>query len=436
MSKITFIGAGSIGFTRKLVTDILSFPKLANSTIALMDINEERLAVIRKVVERIIQTGKFPAKVEATTDRAEALQGADAVICTILVGGVHVFRHDIEIPKKYGVDINVGDTRGPAGIFRALRTIPVMVDIARDIEKHCPNAIFLNYTNPMTMLTKAVQDATGVNMVGLCHSVQHTAEMLARWLGAPIGEITYTCAGINHLAFYTEFKWNGRDAYPQLRKLMENPEIYNEEQVRNEMFLHLDCYVTESSGHNSEYNAWFRKRPDLIEKYCTNGTGWNPGEYAYILHEYLAQEETWKAELKASLEEPVDLTRSTEYASYILNAIMGDGTLFTFNGNLENRGYIDNLPPGSCVEVPILASRRGLDPIKVGPMPEHLAVLAGTHARCESLAVEAAFSGDKRKVFQAICMDPLTSAVLSLAEIKSMVDELFEANQDWLPSFR
>ncbi len=435
MSKITFIGAGSIGFTRKLVTDILSFPKLADSTISLMDIDEERLNVIKKVVERIIEAGKFRATVEATTDRAEALRGADAVLCTILVGGVHVFRHDIEIPKKYGVDINVGDTRGPAGIFRALRTIPIMVDIAKDIEKYCPNAVFLNYTNPMTMLTKAIQDATNVTMVGLCHSVQHTAEMLARWLGAPIEEITYTCAGINHLAFYTEFNWNGQDAYPQLRKLMENPEIYNEEQVRNEMFLHLDYYVTESSGHNSEYNAWFRKRPDLIEKYCTHGTGWNPGEYAYILHEYLAQEETWKAELKASLEEPVDLTRSTEYASYILNAMMGDGTLFTFNGNLVNRGYIDNLPQGSCVEVPILASRRGMDPIKVGSLPEHLAVLAGTHARCESLAVEAAFSGDKRKVFQAICMDPLTSAVLSLAEIQSMVDEMFEANQDWLPNF-
>ncbi|MBS4202129.1 alpha-galactosidase [Bacillus sp. FJAT-49732] len=435
MAKFTFIGAGSLGFTRKLVTDILSFPSLADSTIALMDIDEERLDVVKKVIERIIEKGNFPAKVEATTNRAEALTGADAVICTILVGGVQIFRHDIEIPKKYGVDINVGDTRGPAGIFRALRTIPVMVDIAKDIEKYCPNAYFLNYTNPMTMLSKAVQDTTNVKYVGLCHSVQHTAEMLARWLGAPMDEITYTCSGINHLAFYSEFKWNGEDAYPRLRELMEDPQIYNEEQVRNEMFLHLDYYVTESSGHNSEYNAWFRKRPDLIEKYCTHGTGWNPGEYAYILNEYLDQEQTWKAELRASLEQPVDLTRSTEYASSILNAIMGDGTLFTFNGNIENQGYIDNLPDGSCVEIPILASKRGFDPIKVGSMPEHLAVLANTHARCESLAVEAALTGDKRKVFQAICMDPLTSAVLSLAEIKSMVDELFEINKDWLPTF-
>lgn len=436
MSKFTFIGAGSIGFTRKLVTDILSFPSLAESTIMLMDIDEDRLEVVKKVVERIIQVGNFPAKVEATTNRTEALQHADAVICTILVGGVHTFRHDIEIPKKYGVDINVGDTRGPAGIFRALRTIPVMVDIAKDIEKYCPDAIFLNYTNPMTMLCKAVEDSTNVNIVGLCHSVQHTAEMLARWLEASIEEITYTCFGINHLAFYTEFKWNGKDAYPQLRELMKDPVIYNEELVRNEMFLHLDYYVTESSGHNSEYNAWFRKRSDLIEKYCTHGTGWNPGEYAYILNEYLAQEETWKDELKANLEDPIDLTRSTEYASYILNAILGDGALFTFNGNIENHGYIDNLPNGSNVEVPILASKRGFDPIKVGNMPEHLAILANTHARSESLAVDASLTGDKRKVFQAICMDPLTSAVLSLAEIQEMVDELFEANKDWLPNFQ
>lgn len=437
MRKIAFIGAGSFGFTRSLVRDILSFPALADSTIALMDIDEERLSYIKQAVDKIVAAGNYPAKVTATTDRAEALKDADGVLITILQGGVQVWRHDIEIPKKYGVDINVGDTRGPAGIFRALRTIPVMLDIARDIERYCPEAVVLNYTNPMAMLCRAVQGETNINMTGLCHSVQGTAEMLANWIGAPMDEITYTCAGINHTAFYLDYKWKGKDAYPLIRKaITENPDIYNQEQVRNEMYLHLDYYVTESSGHNSEYNAWFRKRPDLIEKYCTHGTGWNPGEYAYILKEYLAREDNWQDEIEGWLAEPeVNLKRGNEYAAYIFNAIIGDNTMFEFNGNVRNFGLIDNLPEGCCVEVPVLASKRGLNPLHVGPLPDHLAILVNISARCEELAVEAALTGDKRKVFHAICMDPLTSAVLSLEEIKSMVDEMFEANKDWLPHF-
>ena len=438
MKKIAFIGAGSFGFTRSLVRDILSFPALSDSTIALMDINDDRLAYIKQAVDKIVAAGNYPARVIATRDRAEALKDADGVVITILQGGVHVWRYDIEIPKKYGVDINVGDTRGPAGIFRALRTIPVMLDIARDVEKYCPEAVVLNYTNPMAMLCRALQGETKVNVTGLCHSVQGTAEMLARWIGAPMEEITYLCAGINHQAFYLEYKWNGKDAYPLIHKaITENPDIYNEEQVRNEMYLHLDYYVTESSGHNSEYNPWFRKRPDLIEKYCTHGTGWNPGHYAYILNEYLKREDNWRDEMEKWLaEEDVKLERGKEYAAYIFNAILGDHTMFEFNGNVRNFGLIDNLPEGCCVEVPVLASKRGLDPIHVGPLPGHLAILNNVSARCEELAVEAAITGDRRKVFHAICMDPLTSAVLSLAEIQSMVDEMFEANKDWLPNFK
>ena len=437
MKKIAFIGAGSFGFTRCLVRDILSFPALSDCTLALMDIDEERLAAITKAVNKIIKAGNYPAKVISTMNRAEALEGADGVVCTILAGGVNVWRHDIEIPKKYGVDINVGDTRGPAGIFRALRTIPVMLDICKDIERYCPDAIFLNYTNPMAMLCRAMQGQSKVKVTGLCHSVQGTAEMLARWIGAPMEEITYLCAGINHQAWYLEFKWNGKDAYPLIREAIKRPEIYNEEIVRNEMFLHLDYYVTESSGHNSEYNAWFRKRPDLIEKYCTHGTGWNPGEYAYILKEYLKREDTWRDEINKWLdEETVDLKRGNEYAAYIFNAVFGDGTMFEFNGNVRNFGLIDNLPEGCCVEVPVLASKRGLNPMHVGPLPDHLAILNTISARCEELAVEAAITGDKRKVFHAICFDPLTSAVLSLEEIKNMVDEMFEVNKDWLPQFK
>jgi alpha-galactosidase len=438
MKKIAFIGAGSFGFTRSLVRDILSFPALEDSVIALMDIDVNRLSAIKKAVDKIVAAGKYPAKVIATTDRAEALKDADGVVCTILAGGVSIWRYDVEIPKKYGVDINVGDTRGPAGIFRALRTIPVMLDICRDIEHYCPDAIFLNYTNPMAMLCRAMQGQSNVKVTGLCHSVQGTAAMLAKWIGAPMDEITYLCAGINHQAFYLQYKWNGKDAYPLIRKaITENQEIYNEEIVRNEMYLNLDYYVTESSGHNSEYNAWFRKRPDLIEKYCTHGTGWNPGAYAYILNEYLARETTWEKEIDDWLaEETVDLKRGGEYAAYIFNATIGDGTMFEFNGNVRNFGLIDNLPEGCCVEVPVLASKRGLDPIHVGPLPEHLAILINTSARCEELAVEGAITGDPRKIFHSICFDPLTSAVLSLDEIKQMVNDMFEANRNWLPQFK
>lgn len=438
MKKIAFIGAGSFGFTRGLVKDILSFPALSDSTIALMDIDDDRLAAIKKAVDKIVAAGNYPAKVIATKNRAEALKDADGVICTILAGGVNVWRSDIEIPKKYGVDINVGDTRGPAGIFRALRTIPVMLDICKDIEQYCPNAIFLNYTNPMAMLCRAMQGQSKVPISGLCHSVQGTAEMLAGWIGAPMEEITYRCAGINHQAFYLEYKWKGKDAYPLIREaITSRPEIYNQEIVRNEMFLNLDYYVTESSGHNSEYNAWFRKRPDLIEKYCTHGTGWNPGVYGYIMYEYLKREDTWKKDINEWLaKDEVDLTRGHEYAAYIFNAIFGDGTMFEFNGNVRNFGLVDNLPEGCCVEVPVLASRRGLDPMHVGPLPEHLAILVNTSARCEELAVEGAITGDPRKIFHAVCFDPLTSAVLSLAETKRMVDEMFEANKNWLPQFK
>jgi alpha-galactosidase len=437
MKKIAFIGAGSFGFTRSLVRDILSFPALADCTLALMDIDEERLSYIKRAVDKIVAAGGYPAKVVATTDLSTALEGADGVVCTILVGGVSVFRHDIEIPKKYGVNINVGDTRGPSGIFRALRTIPVMLDIVRHVERLCPGAVVLNYTNPMAMLCRAMQGQSDVTITGLCHSVQGTAEMLARWIGAPMSEISYRCAGINHQAWYLDYRWRGKDAYPLIKEAVLKPEIYNEEIVRNEMFLSLDYYVTESSGHNSEYNPWFRKTPETLEKYCLHGTGWNPGIYGYTLNEYASREGTWKNEMSDWLgQKTIDLVRGHEYAASIFNAIIGDGAMYEFNGNVRNFGLVDNLPEGCCVEVPVLASRRGIDPIHVGPLPEHLAILNNTNARCEELAVEAAIGGDPRKVFHAICMDPLTSAVLSLAEIKAMVDEMFAKNRDWLPQFK
>jgi alpha-galactosidase len=438
MTKITFIGAGSLGFTRGLVRDILTFPLLKDATLCLMDIDPERLDFAYRAVSRIVEMGHYPAKVVATLDRAEALKDADVVLVTILAGGTNVWRHDIEIPKKYGVDTNIGDTRGPSGIFRALRTIPVMLGIAHDMERYCPNATMLNYTNPMVMLCRAMQRETHIKLTGLCHSVQGTAEMLARWIGAPMNEITYTCAGINHMSWYVKYEWNGKDAYPLIRKaITEHPEIYNEEQVRNEMFLHLDYYVTESSGHNSEYNPWFRKRPDLIEKYCTHGTGWNPGEYAYVVKAYQERENNWREEAKQwfAKETPISLERGHEYAAYIINALKG-GEPFTFNGNVPNTNLVTNLPPNACVEIPVWVSQKGLEPVYVGALPPQCAALANLSSQIEEMAVEGAISGDPRLVFQAIAYDPLTAAVLSLAEIKQMVNEMFACNQDYLPTFK
>ena len=436
--KIAFIGAGSFEFTRSLVRDILSFPALRDSVIALMDIDPDRLSAIQRACDRIVAEGNYPATVLATTDRREALTNADGVVTTILQGNCDVWQHDILIPKKYGVDTCVGDTRGPSGIFRYLRTINPLLEIASDIVKYCPDAVYLNYTNPMAMLCRTVQGVYPQLMTsGLCHSVQGTAKMLAEWIGAKPGEITYTCAGINHQAFYTQFLWNGRDAYPLIRKAVtERPEIYNQEIVRNEMFLALGYYPTESSGHNSEYNAWFRKRADLIEKYCLPGTGWNPGEYAYILKEYRNRENTWRDEIDRWFQEPIDLSRGEEYAASIFNAIFGDGEMFKFNGNVRNFGLVDNLPYGCCVEVPVLASRRGLEAIHVGKLPPQCALLSGTSAQIEELTVEGSLAGDREMIYQAICYDPLTAAVCSLREIRSMVDEMFEANRDWLPQFK
>jgi len=436
MAKIAFIGAGSVGFTRRLVRDVLTFPRLEDATLSLMDIDAERLEFAERSVNRIIELGNYPARVEATMEREEALDGADVVLCTILVGDTDVWRHDIEIPKKYGVDINVGDTRGPAGIFRALRTIPVMVSVAHDMEKHCPDAVLLNYTNPMAMLCRAMQRESDVDLVGLCHSVQGTAEMLAKWIGAPMDEITFTCAGINHQAWFLEYEWNGEDAYPLIREAVKKPEIYNEEIVRNEMFIHLDYYVTESSGHNSEYNWWFRKRPDLIEKYCLPGTGWNPGEYAYILKEYERQEDSWREEIQEwyAEEHPIDLTRGHEYAAYIINALQG-GEPFRFNGNVPNTKLITNLPDEACVEGPIYVDRAGFHPVHVGELPPQCAALNQVNVMSEEMAVEGSLTGDPHLIFQAIAYDPLTASVLTLAEIREMVNEMFLQNRDYLPQF-
>jgi alpha-galactosidase len=442
MAKIAFIGAGSFGFTRTLVKDVLTYPLLEDSTIALMDINSERLKYVTRAVNKIVGAGKYPTKVVSTMNREEALKGADVVMCTILAGGVDVWQYDIKIPKKYGIDFNVGDTRGIAGIFRALRTIPVMLDICRDIERLCPNAIMLNYTNPMAMLCNAMQRATKVTVTGLCHSVQGMPSTFAKWLGIPDGEIDYLCAGINHQAWYLELKHKGKDLYPQLKKVVkENKKIYNEELVRNEMFLQLGYYVTESSGHNSEYSWWFRKRDDLIKKYCSPapGAAWNPGEYAFILNDYANREKNqkWQKDIQKWLDDPnVDIKRGGhEYAASIANAWMG-GELFGFYGNVPNQNLITNLPKEACVEVPVFASRGKLNCVHVGELPIQLAALNNVSAATEIMTVNASLSGDPEMAFHACAYDPMCAAKLSLAEIRKLTQEMLNKNKAYLPQFK
>ena len=440
MARITFIGAGSFGFTRTLVKDLLTFDNLKDVTFVLMDINKQRLNCIKKAVEAIVAKGNYPATVIATTDRKEALKGADAVLCTVLAGATDVWQHDILIPKKYGVDTCVGDTRGPSGIFRALRTIPLMLDICRDIERYCPKAFLLNYTNPMAMLCRAMQRETSVDVSGLCHSVQGTAEMLARWINTPMEKIDYLCAGLNHMSFFLEYKKNGKDAYPLIRKaLLKDKKLMESDYVRNEMFMHLGYYITESSGHNSEYNWWFRKSPALIRKYCTTRkhSNWNPGMYAYIVKYYKDRDKNWKRDVEKWLADidNYDLSRGHEYAASIISARMG-GTPFQFNGNVPNTGLLTNVSDGVCVEVPVLSDRSGFHPMYVGALPAQCAAMVNITAAVEDMAVEAAINGDPTLVCQAVSYDPLTAAVLSLPEIKKMTQEMLTKNKRYLTTFK
>lgn len=434
--KFTFIGAGSMVFTRNVVRDLLTFPAFHDAEIALMDIDPDRLEKIKLCCDKINREMEANAKITTTLDRREALTGADGVVVTVFNGGIDVWRKDLEIPAKYGVSINIGDTRSVSGIFRAARHIPLFMDICKDIEEVCPNAILLNYTNPMTMLCRAMQQHTSVTVTGLCHSVQGTAAMIAEWLDIPASEVTYTCLGLNHLAFYKELKHNGQDLYPRLREKVQEPETYAKEVVRNEMFLKLGYYVTESSGHNSEYNPWFRKRPDLLDKYCRDheGANWNPGEHLFCIQHYSDRYETFHQDIENYLQKDIDKNapRSNEYAADIFNAILGDGTPFEFNGNMINEGCIPNLPVNACVELPVIASRFGLRKCYVGNVPDEVAPIVSQTALMENLAVDAIIEKNKTKLIRAVSMDPLTSAVLSLAEIEQMCNEMFEANKDYL----
>ena len=289
----------------------------------------------------------------------------------------------------------------------------------------------------MAMLCRAMQQKSPLQITGLCHSVQGTAEMLGKWINTPMDQISYVCAGIDHQAWYLKFDKNGEDAYPLIRQALRRKKIYMEELVRNEMFLHLGYYVTESSGHNSEYNWWFRKRPELIREYCTDSTGWHPGKHAYLLKEYLKTEKSWKKDIEEWFEKdaPLSLERGHEYAAYIINALQG-GESFEFNGNVPNTQIINNLPDNVCVETPVLVDKRGLNFIHVGALPPQCAALNNISVAVEEMAVEAALTGDPTMIYHAIAYDPLTATVLSLAEIKKMVKEMFRKNKKHLPQFK
>jgi alpha-galactosidase len=440
MPKIAFVGAGSTVFTRNLVGDVLAMPDLADATtIALMDIDAERLRASELVARRLVEARGAGARVEATLDRAAALDGADYVVTSFQVGGYRPSTVvDFEVPKRFGLRQTIGDTLGVGGIMRGLRTIPVLLDVCRDMERLCPGALLLQYVNPMAMLGWAVAEASGVRCVGLCHSVQHTAAELAADVGLPAESLRYEVAGINHMAFFLRLEdAAGRDLYPELHRVIDEGRVPAWNRVRYEVLRHFGFFVTESSEHFAEYVPWFVKagRPDLIERFNIP-----LDEYPRRCERQIAEWDALRARLESSdgaaaLE---DAGASVEYGARIVRACE-TGERFTFNGNVANRRpdgglLVDNLPADCCVEVPCVASGAGIEPKPVGALPRHLAALMQTNVNVQGLVVEAALSGRRESVHHAAMLDPHTAAELSLQEIRDLVDALLEAHGDRIPA--
>lgn len=437
MRNIVIIGAGSLEFSSRLTADILSYENTRDVHFSLVDIDEKRLAYAGRIVERIFRDGKYSkATFSLHRDRKEALKGADAVIISILVGGYAAIEKEIDIPMAYGVDQCIGDTLTPGGIMRCLRTLPVLTEIARDIMTVCPEAWVLNYTNPMSMLTWGMFCAApGIRLVGLCHSVQHTLQQWAGRLEIPLEKIRFDCAGINHQAWYTTMEADGQDLLPRVRELCVRQDIWNKDTVRMEYVKHFGFPVTESSGHCSEYSPWFRKRPELIARYCDErGDIWN-GSHAFIKKLYSRPDWEGRMEKLANGEKPLSLARSVEYGSQIISALAG-GEEVVIYGNVMNSGLIDNLPAESCVEVACRVDRSGIHPRHYGRLPLHLAAINRTQINVQELAVQAATGADPETVFHAMCLDPLTGACLSPDEIRKMTRELMLAHAEWIPQFK
>lgn len=431
MPRITFIGAGSTVFAKNLLGDILSFPELQNATISLFDIDAERLRTSEIVAHKVAQALGAHPTIETTTDRRRALADADYAICMIQVGGYKPgTATDFEIPRKYGLRQTIADTLGIGGIMRGLRTIPVLLDMCHEMEQLCPDVTFLQYVNPMAINCWAINRETSIKTVGLCHSVQGTAEQLAEDIGIPIDEINYLCAGINHMAFYLRFEREGENLYPRIRQVVEEGRVPDWNRVRYEMFQRLGYFVTESSEHFSEYVPWFikRDRPDLIERFNIP-----LDEYIRRCENQIAGWDKQRAELEAGAD--IEVRRSHEYGSLIIHSLE-TGQPRVIYGNFANNGLIDNLPEGCCVEVPCLVDKNGLQPTKVGALPPHLAALMQTNINVQALTVEAALTGKREHIYHAAMLDPHTAAELSLDQIWSLVDDLIAGHEGWLPQYQ
>lgn len=431
MTKIAFIGAGSTVFAKNLLGDILSFPELAEATISLHDIDAERLRTTEIVAQRLAAALDANPTIEATLDRRSALDSADYAISMFQVAGYRPGTVvDFEIPKKYGLRQTIADTVGVGGIMRGLRTIPVMLDMCRDMEQLCPDVLHLNYVNPMAINCWALSRATKIKTVGLCHSVFLTAMELAHDIDVPVDEISYLCAGINHMAFYLRLERDGQDLYPLLRQVVEEDRIPQFNRVRYELFKRVGYFVTESSEHLAEYVPWFikRDRPDLIER------------FNIPLDEYLRRCESqiagWER-LRQALEStttPLTVNHSREYGSLIIHSLE-TGMPRVIYGNVSNDGLIDNLPQGCCVELPCLVDENGVQPTHVGALPPHLAALMQTNINVQALSVEAALTRKREHIYHAAMLDPHTAAELDLDQIWNLVDDLIEAHGDWLPTY-
>lgn len=432
MPRIAMIGAGSVIFCKTLMMDIMATEGLEDSVFVLMNRTEPKLRRMESFAKEVVKENNLPSKIEATLDRREALDGANYVVNMIQVGGMDAFQRDWEIPLKYGVDQCIGDSLGPGGVFRALRSIPVLMDIAKDMLELCPDALMLNYVNPMGANCHALGKVQGLKFVGLCHGVQTTMDLIAGYVGVPKEEIDFLAAGINHMAWFLKLKHKGKDLYPILREKFEKPEFYINEKVRGEVFRHFGYFMTESTGHLSEYVPWFRKNKKALDLYCDQPDfGGASGAY---YHYGRMLEEKFSTKDLLSLESKKLAPRSAEYCSHIIEAIELD-KIFRFNGNVRNDNLITNLPNGCCVEVPIFADATGLHPTHVGDLPTQLAAMNMSNVMVQGLAVEAALTGDPELVMQAIAMDPLTGAVLTLHEIREMTREMLAAEAQWLPQF-
>ena len=424
MPKIALVGAGSVVFARRFLQDVVGTPSLADFDIALMDVSEDRLDLIGAYARRLVSDMGTSATVDTTTDRLRALEGADYVITTIRVGDNLAI--DQGIPLEYGLDQSGADTIGPGGVFKALRTVPALLEICEDMERACPDALLLQYTNPMAMACWAIAEATDIQAVGLCHSVQHTTDQLAEYISAPRESVSAWVAGINHMAWFLRFERDGEDAYPELWDALENDETFALDPVRFEVMRHFGFFVSESTRHMSEYVPYFRTKAERMERFGLSAISTD-------LSRLETRNDAYFTALRDDVMGPTPLSAepSDEYASTIMNSIE-TGEPATINGNVPNFGLISSLAEGACVEVPCLVDELGLHPMAVGELPPHLAALCRSNMAVQELAVRAVLEGSRDAARHAVMLDPLTSATLSLDEIDSMFDEMWAAHGDQL----